>query len=148
MLNVKETNQKLKIPFLKNHEKISAKSLINEKIIFNVELPIEVDPIDSKRISKKPINCLTQNSVIKAGLVVLGMLGIHYLAKTTKIFSHFGRGEKNLKDRNNSEIMETKTVEDSLSVKTNSKTTEQVNNPLKNQITQNYRTKLKNLKIC
>jgi hypothetical protein len=147
MLNVKETNQKLKIPFLKNHEKISAKSLINEKIIFNVELPVEINPIDPKRLSKEPIKGLTKSSMAKAGLVFLGTVGGYYLAKTTGIFSYFGWGEKSAKNLSNGEIMKVGNIKNALSAKASSKISKQSDNPSVNQIEKFYRDKDKTVRF-
>jgi hypothetical protein len=124
-----------------NHTTMPSKNLTAEHIISNMRTPVIIDPIDPKRISEKPTNCLTKSSLVKAGLVFLGTVGAYYLSKTTGVFSYFGWGYKNTNSKDvNSEIMKVKNRENSLAVKTNLETARQTNNPSINRIAQTYKT--------
>ena len=136
----KVTSKEAKMTSLEN-QTMPYKKLPAKNIISNIQLPVIIDPIDPKRISKKLTNSLTMSSAVKAGLVFLGTVGVYYLTKTTNILSYFGWGAKNLdsKDVNSGEIAKVKTIENSLNVKTNSGKIRRINNPSVNQITQNYK---------
>jgi hypothetical protein len=98
---------------------------------------IITNPIELKHISNTLTNSLTMNSVLKTGLIFFTTIGGYYLAKTTGIFSYFGRNGKNSnsKDVSNSEIKKIKNKANFLTVKTNLKTIGQVNNPLTQTVT-------------
>jgi hypothetical protein len=134
-------SQKLEKTSLGSHVTIPVKKLPVENIFSNIQSPIITDPIDPKRVFKFTNN-LTAKSAVKAMLVFVGTIGTYYLAKTTGIFSFLGLKAKNpnLKEVVNSEIMEVKTTENSLSLKTNLETARQANNPSINRIAQTYKT--------
>jgi hypothetical protein len=107
-----------------------------------------MNPIEPKRISKST-NSLTKSSLVKAGLVFLGTVGVYYLAKATNIFSYFRMGSKNSNSKDvNSEIMKVKTAENALSLKMSLETARQVNNnPSVNRIARTYKGEDKTVKF-
>jgi hypothetical protein len=110
---------------------------------FNTQLPVIINPIDPKRLSKEPIKSLTKSSMVKAGLVFFGTLGVYYLTKTTNILSYFGWGAKNSDSKNigSSEIAKVKNGENALTVRRTPKTIGQTNNLSVNQIVKTYKDK-------
>jgi hypothetical protein len=119
---------------IKPYKKLPTKNIIPEK-----SFDIVIDPIDPKRISKEPIKSLTKSSMVKAGLVFWGTIGVYYLAKTTNILSYFGWGAKNSKDLNRGEITSKKMGENDLTVRRDLETKIQANNPSMNHISQTYK---------
>jgi hypothetical protein len=124
---------------LKDFTTTAVRKLPIKDNFFNIQQPVVADPIDSIRISKASTKSLTMNSVIKAGIVFLSAVGGYYLAKTTGVFSYFGRRVKNSKDVSSSGTMEIKNRADVLSAKINSETKRQVNSPSINHILQMYK---------
>jgi hypothetical protein len=104
-----------------------------------MQMPSITDPIDPKRASKNLKSCLNTSSVIKAGFLFFGTLGVYYLTRTKNIFSYFGLGAKNSKDVGSREIMEVKSIENALSVERKLETIGQTNSPPINRIEQMYK---------
>jgi hypothetical protein len=103
------------------------------------------NPIEPESISKAPINNLTTSSIIKAGLMFFATIGVHYLAKTTGIFSYF---RQKVKTKNsNAEVMKIKNAKNTLTVRRDLETTKQVNNPSINQVKQIYKVEDRSVKF-
>jgi hypothetical protein len=124
-----------KKPLLEGYNTIPYKQSSVKNIISNI-----------KRISKESTKNLTMGSAIKAVLVFAGTIGLYNLFKNTSIFSYFGLG-KNSKNKDISEIVDIKKKENALTERRGLKTANQVNDPLINQITQNYRPVDKTVKF-
>jgi hypothetical protein len=122
-------------------DQISAKKLSTKDIFSKMQMPSITNPIDPKRISKNLKSCLNTSSVIKAGFVFLGTVGIYYLTRTKNIFSYFGLEAKNSKDTSKSEVMKVKSGENALTIEKNLETAKQVDGSSINKITQTYESK-------
>jgi hypothetical protein len=119
----------------------SVKKLSTKDIFPKMQISGITDPIDPKRISKKPTSCLNGGSMVKAGFVFLGTLGIYYLTRTKNIFSYFGLEVKNLKDVRSGEVMKVKSRENALTIGKNLEASKQVDGSSINKITQTYESK-------
>jgi hypothetical protein len=126
-------SKKNEMTFLESHKTIPIKNKI-----FGMQKQVIIDSRKFNHISNEPMSCLKASSVLKAGIIFLGTIGLYYSVKKTGIFSYFGWGVKNSKDLNGSEITKEKFGKNDLTVRRNLETEIQTNNPNMDSISQAY----------